>query len=392
MLAARLDDTTINKIMYLIDKTKNRISKLDEKTFTELGFREREHLQEWLANNPDALGEDILIIQKEFNGFNDTNERLDLLGVDKQGNLVVIENKLDDTGKDVTWQVLKYASYCSTLKKEHIRKIYQEFLDKQGKGENAEENLIDFFSANDFKEISLNSGQTQRIILVSGSFRKEVTSTVLWLMNYKLRIQCFKATPYQFGDQLFLNIEQIIPMKDAEDYVISMADKTQDDISTQEELKSRHLLRLEFWKQLLKQASGKLASFQNISPSKDNWVGVSAGISGVQLNFVISNYYARVEVYITRSVKEENKLIFNSLLEQKNSIEQKFGHELTWEELPDKKASRIKFELNQVDYFNKEDWTKMIEFMVEHMQQLEKTFREPVLKLKNKLKTKAIEE
>jgi RecB family endonuclease NucS len=92
--------------MYLINKSKNRISKLDEKTFTELGFREREHLQEWLANNPDALGEDILIIQKEFNGFNDTNERLDLLGVDKQGNLVVIENKLDDTGKDVTWQVL----------------------------------------------------------------------------------------------------------------------------------------------------------------------------------------------------------------------------------------------------------------------------------------------
>lgn len=378
--------------MYLIDKTRNRISKLDEKTFTELGFREREHLQEWLANNPDALGEDILILQKEFNGFNDTNERLDLLGVDKQGNLVVIENKLDDTGKDVTWQVLKYASYCSTLKKEHIRKIYQEFLDKQGKGENAEENLIDFFNANDFKEISLNSGQTQRIILVAGSFRKEVTSTVLWLMNYKLRIQCFKATPYQFGDQLFLNIEQIIPMKDAEDYVISMADKTQDDISTQEELKSRHLLRLEFWKQLLKQASGKLSSFQNTSPSKDNWVGVSAGISGVQLNFVISNYYARVEVYITRSVKEENKLIFSTLLEQKNSIEQIFGHELVWEELPEKKASRIKFELNQVDYFNKEDWTKMIEFMVEHMQQLEKTFREPVMKLKNKLKSKSNEE
>jgi hypothetical protein len=378
--------------MYLIDKSKNRISKLDEKTFTELGFREREHLQEWLANNPDALGEDILIIQKEFNGFNDTNERLDLLGVDKQGNLVVIENKLDDTGKDVTWQVLKYASYCSTLKKEHIRKIYQEFLDKQGKGENAEENLIDFFNANDFKEISLNSGQTQRIILVSGSFRKEVTSTVLWLMNYKLRIQCFKATPFQFGDQLFLNIEQIIPMKDAEDYVISMADKTQDDINTQEELKSRHLLRLEFWKQLLKQANGKLVSFQNTSPSKDNWVGVSAGISGVQLNFVISNYYARVEVYITRSVKEENKLIFNSLLDQKINIEQKFGHELTWEELPDKKASRIKFELNQVDYFNKEDWTKMIDFMVENMQQLEKTFRDPVIKLKNKLKTKSNEE
>ena len=378
--------------MYQINKAKNRLSKLDEKTFTELGFREKEHLQEWLANNPEALGEDLLILQKEFHDFNDTNERLDLLGVDKQGSLVVIENKLDDTGKDVTWQVLKYASYCSTLKKEQIRKIYQNFLDKQGKDEDAEENLIDFFSTDNFKEISLNSGQTQRIILVAGSFRKEVTSTVLWLMNYKLRIQCFKVTPYQFEDDLFLNIEQIIPMKDAEDYTISMADKTQDDITTQEELKSRHLLRLEFWKQLLKQASGKLPSFQNISPSKGNWIGVSAGVSGVQLNFVISNYYARVEVFITRPIKEENKLIFKSLFEQKSIIEQKFGHELTWEELPDKKASRIKFELNQVDYFNKKDWTRMIDFMVENMEPLEKTFRGPIVKLKSKLKSKSNEE
>jgi hypothetical protein len=44
----------------------------------------------------------MLIIQKEFCGFNDTNERLDLLALDKWGNLVIIENKLDDSGRDVT--------------------------------------------------------------------------------------------------------------------------------------------------------------------------------------------------------------------------------------------------------------------------------------------------
>jgi len=374
--------------MYIIDKNSNRISKLDEKSFSELGFRERDHLQEWLANNPEALGEEILIIQKEFDGFNDTNERLDLLALDKQGNLIIIENKLDDTGKDVTWQVLKYASYCSTLKKEQIRKIYQEFLDKQGNNENAEENLVEFFNANDFAEISVNSGQTQRMILVAGRFRKEVTSTVLWLMNYKLRIQCFKATPYQLENQLFLNIEQIIPMKDAEEYIISMADKTQEDINTQEELKSRHLLRLEFWKQLLKEINIKTNSFQNISPSKDPWIGVGAGYSGVAFNFVISNYYARVELYFSRPNKEENKFIYNALIEKQDEYETKFGNKLIWEELPDKKASRIKYELNNVDYFNKEDWTQMINFMVDAMVNLEKTFREPISKIKSKLKTK----
>ncbi len=84
--------------MYIIDREKNRISKLEEKTFHELKFKEREHLQEWIANNPSSLGEVLLIIQKEFNGFGETNERPDLLALDKLGNLVIIENKLDDSG------------------------------------------------------------------------------------------------------------------------------------------------------------------------------------------------------------------------------------------------------------------------------------------------------
>ena len=89
--------------MYKIDKESNRIAPLAEKSFSDLGFTERQHLQEWLAHAPDALGEELLIIQKEFDGFDDTRERLDLLALDKDGNLVIIENKLDDSGRDVVW-------------------------------------------------------------------------------------------------------------------------------------------------------------------------------------------------------------------------------------------------------------------------------------------------
>ena len=190
-------------------------------TFTELGFKERGHLQEWLEGNPESLGEDLLIIQKEFSGFNDTNERLDLLALDKKGNAVIIENKLDDTGRDVTWQALKYASYCSTLTKEQIRNIYQQYLDKRGQGEEATNKLSEFFNNAEYDELTINHRQSQRIILVAGSFRKEVTSTVLWLLNYKIKMQCFKATPFALDNQLFLTLEQIIPTKDAEDYTIS---------------------------------------------------------------------------------------------------------------------------------------------------------------------------
>jgi len=181
--------------MYRINTNNNRIEKIKQRSFTELGFKERENLQEWIANEVSVLGEDLLIIQKEFSGFDDTQERLDLLALDKQGALVIIENKLDDSGRDVTWQALKYASYCSGLSKENIRRIYQDYLDKTELGQKSEEKLSEFFDGAEYEDIGLNKGVTQRIILIAAKFRKEVTSTVLWLLNFKVRLQCFRATP-----------------------------------------------------------------------------------------------------------------------------------------------------------------------------------------------------
>ena len=114
---------------FIIHRESNSIEPLASRAFWELGFNERNHLQEWVAKRPSCLGEDLLIIQKEFAGFSDTRERLDLPAIDKQGSLVLIENKLDDSGSDVTGQALKYASYCWSLKKEDVLRIYQEFLD-----------------------------------------------------------------------------------------------------------------------------------------------------------------------------------------------------------------------------------------------------------------------
>ena len=42
--------------MFKIDVDSNRISRIATKKFSELGFRERDHLQEWLAYQPDAFG------------------------------------------------------------------------------------------------------------------------------------------------------------------------------------------------------------------------------------------------------------------------------------------------------------------------------------------------
>ena len=372
--------------MYKIDRASNQIQQIKQCTFSELGFRERDHLQEWIAKEPSVLGEELLIIQKEFSGFSDTQERLDLLALDKQGSLVIIENKLDDSGRDVTWQAMKYASYCSSLSKENIRKMYQDYLDQNSLDVKAEDGLSDFYDGADYEDISLNKGVTQRIILIAAKFRKEVTSTVLWLLNYKVRIQCFRATPYSMGEELFLNVDQIIPTQDAEDYMIGMAEKAQEDISSQTQSNQLQIIRKEFWTKLLPVMNAKSSLYQNINTSAYHWIGAGSGVRGLGLNFVATKSYGRAELYIDRGDKEENKFVFDELEKNKEQIESDFGGELVWERLDSKRASRIKVETNG-NVTDKEQWDGMIEFMTDSMVNLESALKLTIKNVGEALKT-----
>ena len=372
--------------MYQIDREKNRINKLEKKTFSELEFTERKHLQEWIANDSTSLGEKLLIIQKEFNGFNDTNERLDLLAIDKLGNLVIIENKLDDSGKDVTWQIIKYASYCSSLSKQEIIKIYQDFLGING---NAEVNISEFFENKEIDEINLNQGSTsQRLILVAGNFRKEVTSSVLWLMNFNIRIQCLKVTPFSLNEQLFLTFEQILPTKDTEDFAINMASKSQEEVKIQETTKNRHLIRIEFWQQFLNESNKINNLFSNNSPTKENWVSKGIGMSGVNLAVVISSNYCRSEITFSTGTQENNKYLFDYIFKLKDKIEEKFGAKLTWERMDENVTCRIKYQLDGVSYFERNDWSKMNEFLIDSSTRMEKAFNESIKALNKYSKQK----
>ena len=374
-------------VMYRISREKNRIQKLESRKFGDLGFQEREHLQEWLANYPEALEEaGLLIIQKEFDGFDDTRERLDLLALDKAGNLVIIENKLDDSGRDVTWQALKYASYCSTLNRSKIANIYQDYLDKYKGGGDAKENIVEFLVEEDFESLVLNRDHHQRIMFVANHFRKEVTSTVLWLLKQNIQVQCFKATPYSMGEELFLQVEQIIPTPEAEEYMIGINEKELESKSTESELQNRHILRLEFWKLMLESCkNSNVHLFRNINPGKNHWISAGSGVSGVPFTFLFMKKSARIELGIARSDKDENTFIFDELHRQKNQIESAFGAELEWAELEGKKACQVRFE-KEFDGYNKDSWDDMVTFMIDSMLRLEAALKMPLQEINAALK------
>jgi hypothetical protein len=329
--------------MYRIDKASNNVVKLEERLFKELKIRERDHLQEWIAKNPEMLGEELLIIQKEFDGFNNTSERLDLLAVDKEGGLVIIENKLDDTGRNVVWQALKYASYCSTLTTQQVIKIYQSYLDKEGEEGDAKENLLEFLDR-DEQDLLINR-RDQRIVFVANNYRKEVTSTVLWLLKHDIQVQCFRASPYSMGEEAFLQIEQIIPLPETREFMIDAQEKEKEEKEISKTVEESEARLVKFWGLLKKELKDHNVDFLDRVSAKPYYsIGFWKGKG--KFAFCIGRTTFRVELYF---LSDPDKRLIDSMYQYHEEIEAKHEQKIIWERLENKKASRIKVEVSKAE-------------------------------------------
>ena len=361
--------------MYILDSQSKRLIKAEKCTFKSLNLKERQDLQEWIVKEPSSLGEDLLIIQKEYNGFADTNERLDLLALDKEGNLVVIENKLDDSGKDVTWQAIKYASYCSTLSKKQVIEIYQEYLDKIGCETPANEALLEFFNKKDLDDVKINTGSNQRIILVAANFQKEVTSAVLWLQNFALMIKCVKVTPYRYNNQIMLEFDTLIPIENTEDYQIKKSNKAQEESVESEATIIRYDKRQKFWGEFIEYNKMHNGLYSASAAVTDNWLSKSVtSIKGGTIEVIINKDNCRVELYINSGDKGKNKEIFDKLYTLHENVDKQI-EDLEWQRMDDKVTCRVRLD-KSFSYLNPSDKQNICEFFVTTSQKMMDLFSE----------------
>lgn len=223
----------------------------------------------------------------------------------------------------------------------------------------------------------MNPGEgDQRIILVAANFRKEVTSTVLWLRNYHgVDITCIKVTPYKDGEKLYLDVEQIIPIQDIGDYQIRLTAKKQEETISSTEEATRHKKRYEFWENALPILRAKTGIYNNVSPTKDNWLTGASGHSGIVFNPVIRMDRARAELYIDTGDEKRNTDIYNALKSKEPEIADTFPDELVWQELPGKRACRVSVQYHDYGLNDEEHWNEIIDFFAEKLSALMKVFK-----------------
>jgi hypothetical protein len=187
------------------------------------GIQERTDLQAALRDEIEVISPDTLVIAEEFSEWTEGARRIDLLGIDKQATLVVIELKRDETGAHMELQALRYAAMVSTLTFKRAVEIYQQYLEKRFITKNAEEEILNFLGWSDSLEEQFP--KDVRVVLASANFSKELTTTVMWLNERDLNIRCVRLQPYRLGEELLLDIEQIIPLPEAEEYQVKVREQ-----------------------------------------------------------------------------------------------------------------------------------------------------------------------
>lgn len=242
-------------------------SHVTRKTIKDAGIKE-EQVRDLIAENIESFFPDLKLISKEFSRWEKSGRSLDILAIDKSCRLVVIELKRDEFAAHAELQALRYAAMASLCNFSSLIDAGCTYLEKAGKSSAAksfEADLLNFlgFSCIGDAESEL-SAKHQRIILISSSFSREVTTTVLWINdNFRPNevtgemITCIEVGAYDFQDNCCLYFDQIIPIPQADEYRVRVKEKSADVAKSIEKQKSEKT-----WKIL--EEAGKLVDGSEI--------------------------------------------------------------------------------------------------------------------------------
>jgi hypothetical protein len=197
-------------------------------TLRDAGFLERKHLQEWVIANPQILGGDVLVISAEYDKWSadadgtPARDRLDVLGLDATGRLVVVELKRDVADRDVHLQAITYAALVSRFTLETLAPVYRGFLARRGEDTDLDQ-CRERLRAHIGGEPDPALLRRPRQVLIAASFPKQVTNTVVWLSEMNLDIDLVQISVWRVGDQPVVAFSKIYPTPEAEEFTLAPA-------------------------------------------------------------------------------------------------------------------------------------------------------------------------
>lgn len=143
------------------------------------------------------------------------------------------------------------------------------------------------------------------------------------------------------------------------------------------ELSNTKLIQLEFWNSLIDYFNENKTPFSIRKARPQHWYDLGIWTSWVHMSLTVNSQYKHIttDIYIV-----DSKELFDFLYDRKDSIESELWYTLEWNKLEDKKASRIKYIKQDVDFTEKENWNTLQEWYQEVAPKMYKVFSKHIKK------------
>lgn len=211
-------------VFTVLGKVASLVTSVD---LTELGLTEREHLQSWVIAHPKIIGPNVMVVSFEFDQWatpqgSTPKDRLDVLGLDSDGRLVITELKRGMAPDTVDLQAIKYAAMASRMTEETLVNLFAEFrLKTMGEALTPEDALGELL-AHAQDGLSSEFLAKPRIVLLAEDFRAVTTSSVVWMCEQGLDITLKRYQAYRtVGGESVLTVSQYYPVVDVSEFQIA---------------------------------------------------------------------------------------------------------------------------------------------------------------------------
>jgi len=163
-----------------------------------------DQLQAWIAANPRLIGLEILVLGREIS--TDFGGRIDVLGLDREGNTVVIECKRDRTPRDIIAQVLDYASWIAHLSTRQMHEIANVKL-----GKPLESAFRERFGA----ELPEALNESHSLVIVAGEFDASSRRIVEYLAEvHDIAINTAFFSVFEHNGEMLLTTDWLLDQEE----------------------------------------------------------------------------------------------------------------------------------------------------------------------------------
>ena len=152
-------------------------------------------LEDWIESTPSALFgyEEVYIIGRQVT--TNLNKAIDLLGLDENGNTVIVELKRGKTPRETVAQILEYVSFVEDLTYKQLEEIAIHYTGDEGL--NLMESHKESFKLPDDRAVAFN--KAQRLVIIGQDISKEVEQTSLFLNKRGLELYCIAFKYFKSG-------------------------------------------------------------------------------------------------------------------------------------------------------------------------------------------------